>query len=97
MAYILPAEDDYSLRQFSAKALARAGHAVLDCAYGNDAMAEIMAKTSDFDLLLADIVRREFYGIVLARRVGEEILGLIVLFITGFFAVALHAKRTDLP
>ena len=53
MAHILLAEDDNSLRQFLAKALARAGHAVVDCADGNDAMAEIMAKTREFYLLLA--------------------------------------------
>ena len=56
MARILLAEDDDSLRQILAKALARAGHAVVDCADGDNAMAEIMAKTREFDLLLADIV-----------------------------------------
>ncbi|MBK19262.1 MAG: response regulator [Rhodospirillaceae bacterium] len=95
MAQILLAEDDDSLRQFLAKALVRAGHAVVDCADGNDAMAEIMAKTLDFDLLLADIVMPGLDGIELARRAGEEIPGLKVLFITGFAAVALHAKRAE--
>jgi two-component system cell cycle response regulator CpdR len=95
MAHILLAEDDDSLRQFLAKALARAGHAVVDCADGNDAMPEIMAKTSEFDLLLADIVMPGLDGIELARRAGEEIPGLKGLFITGFAAVALHAKRTE--
>ena len=56
MACILLAEDDNSLRQILAKSLARAGHVVMDCADGNNAMAEIMAKTREFYFLLADIV-----------------------------------------
>lgn len=95
MAHILLAEDDNSLWQFLAKALARAGHAVVDCADGNDAMAEIMAKTREFYLLLADIVIPRLDGIELARRAGEEIPGLKVLFITGFAAIALYTKRTE--
>ena len=71
MAHILLAEDDNSLRQFLAKALARAGHAVVDCADGNDAMAEIMDKTREFYLLLADIVIPRLDGIELARRAGK--------------------------
>jgi two-component system cell cycle response regulator CpdR len=96
MAHILLAEDDNSLRQILAKAPARAGHVVMDCADGNNAMAEIMAKTREFDILLADIVMLGFDRIELARRAGEEIPGLKVLFITGFAAIALYAKRTEL-
>ena len=95
MAHVLLAEDDNSLRQFLAKALARAGHAVVDCADGNDTMAEIMAKTREFYLLLADIVIPRLDGIELARRAGEEIPSLKVLFITGFAAIALYTKRTE--
>jgi two-component system cell cycle response regulator CpdR len=95
MAHILLAEDDNSLRQFLAKALARAGHAVVDCADGNDAMAEIMDKTREFYLLLADIVIPRLDGIELARRAGKEIPGLKVLFITGFAVIALYTKRTE--
>jgi two-component system cell cycle response regulator CpdR len=79
-------------RDFLAKALARAGHAVVDA---NDAMSEIMAKTSDFDFLLADIVMPGLDGIELAWRAGEETPSLKVLCITGVAAVALHAKRTE--
>ena len=46
-----------------------------------------------YDLLLADIVMPGMDGIELARRAGERIPGLRVLFITGFAAVALHARR----
>ena len=95
MAHVLLAEDDNSLRQFLAKALARAGHAVVDCADGNDAMAQIMDKTREFYLLLADIVIPRLDGIELARRAGKEIPGLKVLFITGFAAIALYTKRTE--
>ena len=94
MASILLAEDDESLRQFLARALTRAGHHVVDCGDGNDALAEIESETAHFDLLLADIVMPGLDGIELARRAGELLPGLKVLFITGFAAVALHAKRS---
>ena len=94
MASILLAEDDDSLRQFLAKALTRAGHVVVHCGDGNEALTEIEARNVDFDLLLADIVMPGLDGIELARRANEIIPGLKVLFITGFAAVALHARRS---
>jgi two-component system cell cycle response regulator CpdR len=94
MANILLAEDDDSLRQFLARALTRAGHNVVDCGDGNDALAHIETDTASFDLLLADIVMPGLDGIELARRAGETIPNLKVLFITGFAAVALHARRS---
>tara|TARA_R110000787_G_scaffold103459_4_gene210076 strand:+ start:463 stop:831 length:369 start_codon:yes stop_codon:yes gene_type:complete len=94
MASILLAEDDDSLRQFLAKALTRAGHVVVHCGDGNEALTEIEARNVEFDLLLADIVMPGLDGIELARRANEIIPGLKVLFITGFAAVALHARRS---
>jgi two-component system cell cycle response regulator CpdR len=94
MACILLAEDDDSLRQFLAKALTRAGHYVVHCGDGSEAMGEIEANAVEFDLLLADIVMPGLDGIELARRAHETIPDLKVLFITGFAAVALHARRS---
>lgn len=94
MARILLAEDDESLRLFLARALARAGHAVTDCGDGAVALRHLQAGDADFDLLLADIVMPGMDGIELARRGAEALPGLRVLFITGFAAVALHARRS---
>ena len=91
MARILIAEDDESLRQFLAKALANAGHEV-DTA-GDGLEAETSLSTSDYDLLIADIVMPGMDGIELARRACAERTGLRVMFITGFAAVALKARE----
>jgi two-component system cell cycle response regulator CpdR len=94
MAKILLAEDDESLRLFLARALTRAGHAVTDCGDGVVALQHLQEQGADYDLLLADIVMPGMDGIELARRGGGEALpALRVLFITGFAAVALHARR----
>ncbi len=92
MAKILLAEDDESLRQFLAKALQRAGHNVTHCGDGLDALEAV--ENDEFDLLLADIVMPGMDGIELARRSAERLPDLRVLFITGFAAVALHARRS---
>jgi len=91
MAKILLAEDDDSLRLFLAKALQRAGHDVVDKADGLTAMEAV--ENGEFDLLLADIVMPGMDGIELARRATEKMPAMRVLFITGFAAVALHARR----
>lgn len=94
MAEILLAEDDESLRVFLAKALTRAGHAVIHCGDGDEALTWVETRGADFDLLLADIVMPGLDGIELARRAAEILPNLRVLFITGFAAVALHAHRS---
>jgi two-component system cell cycle response regulator CpdR len=91
MAAILLAEDDDSLRGFLAKALGRAGHMVTSCRDGNEALAALEIRP--FDLLLADIVMPGIDGIELAQRATEHLPKMKVLFITGFAAVALNAKR----
>ncbi len=95
MANILLAEDDDSLRKFLAKGLIKAGHEVTECAEGLAALE--MVESADglrYDLLLADIVMPGMDGIELARRAADRIPGLRVLFITGFAAVALQARRS---
>lgn len=90
MARILLAEDDDSMRDFLAKALARAGHeieAVADGAQGLDALGEAAGA---YDLLLTDIVMPGVDGIELARRAAEVDPSLKIMFITGFAAVALN-------
>ena len=53
MARILLAEDDDAMRQFLATALGRAGHEVVSCPDGREALA---ALSTEYDLLIADIV-----------------------------------------
>ena len=88
MARILLAEDDGSLRGFLTRALERAGHQVIDCENGDDAIDAL--EHGPYDLLLTDIVMPEMDGIELARRATELDPDLKVMFITGFAAVALN-------
>ena len=91
MIRILLAEDDQVMREYLTRALERAGYAVTAVDRGTAAIP--LLETEPFDLLLTDIVMPEMDGIELARRAGELVSGLRVMFITGFAAVTLKAGR----
>lgn len=88
MAEILLAEDDDSMRGFLAKALERAGHSVVSCSQGDEALGKLDQQS--FDLLLTDIVMPVMDGIELARRTSARYPQMKIMFITGFAAVALN-------
>ena len=87
---ILLAEDDESMRGFLARALERAGYAVIACDDGAEAFARL--KEEPFTLLLTDIVMPRMDGIELARRASELDPDLKIMFITGFAAVTLNSE-----
>lgn len=89
MAKILLAEDDESMLNFLIMALARAGHKVVSCSDGQEAL-EILDQESGFDLLLTDIVMPGIDGIELAEKATEKSPDLKVMFITGFAGVAMQ-------
>jgi len=91
MARILLAEDDSSLRGFLTRALERAGHQVIDCENGDDAIDAL--EHGPYDLLLTDIVMPGADGIEVARVAAARQPGLRIMFITGFAAVALTAAQ----
>ncbi|MDO1557835.1 response regulator [Brevundimonas sp. 2R-24] len=91
MAHILLAEDDGSLRGFLARALERAGHTVVVCENGDEAVAAL--EDGHYDLLLTDIVMPGADGIEVARLAALKQPGLRIMFITGFAAVALTAAQ----
>ena len=88
MSRILLAEDDDSLRGFLARALERAGHEVVACADGDEAVTFL---DEPWDLLLTDIVMPGLDGIEVARQAAARHPALRIMFITGFAAVALAA------
>ena len=90
MARILLAEDDSSLRGFLTRALERAGHQVIDCENGDDAIDAL--EHGPYDLLLTDIVMPGADGIEVARVAAARQPNLRIMFITGFAAVALSAQ-----
>ena len=91
MARILLAEDDASLRGFLTRALQKAGHEVVDCENGDDAIDAL--DQGPWDLLLTDIVMPGADGIEVARIAAQRQPGLRIMFITGFAAVALSAAQ----
>ena len=95
MARILLAEDDHSLRGFLTRALERAGHSVVDCENGDDAIDAL--DQGPWDLLLTDIVMPEMDGIELAQRAAALAPAMRVVFITGFAAVALSRTTGVAP
>ena len=92
MARILLAEDDSSLRKFLARALERAGHHVVECDNGDEALTAL--EQDGFDLLLSDIVMPGADGIEVARVAASRHPGIRIMFITGFAAVALSAAQS---
>lgn len=83
MPKILLAEDDHALRQWLLKALREAGHTVIDCANGKDALLQLH-KHHDFDLLLTDIVMPGIDGVELAQKARALFPDMKTMFITGF-------------
>lgn len=93
MARILLAEDDDQLRIFLARGLERAGHSV--STVGDGAAALDLARASNFDLLLADVVMPKLDGIALAREVAQRQPGIRIMFITGFAAVVMRDETLE--
>ena len=82
---ILIVDDDLAILEYAGGVLEEYGYAVLTAS--NAASALVMLRSNEgIDLLFTDLVMPGFDGIELARRAGEEIPGLKVLFTTGYSA-----------
>ena len=90
MIRILLAEDDEAMRTYLARALERNGYDVSTAATGKQAFD--LVESGTFDLLLTDIVMPEMDGIELAQKAQALVPPPLVMFITGFAAVALQAN-----
>lgn len=82
MARILVAEDDNAVRELVTRIIASRGHeviAVVDGAYALEAVG-----SSQFDLLVTDIVMPRLDGIALALAVAKSHPELPILMMTGY-------------
>lgn len=82
MARILIAEDEVAVRTFICRALKLRGHETIGVADGGAAIVEL--ESSDYDLLLTDIIMPVMDGIALALKVTAEYPALPILMMTGF-------------
>ncbi len=90
MARILLAEDDTSLRGFVTGALEKAGHVVVPCVDGLEALEAHRKDPTLYDLLLTDIVMPGMDGIELSTIVKEIQPAIKIMFITGFAGMAVE-------
>ncbi|MBL8968229.1 MAG: response regulator [Spirochaetaceae bacterium] len=81
---ILFVDDDEALRNLVARLLERRGHRVLIAANAGEALLLAESHGSPIDLLVTDIVMPFMDGYRLARRLGEVLPGLRVLFASGY-------------
>lgn len=92
MADILIVEDDESVRFFTARALAAAGHHVETAEDGRDGLERLASRCGAFDLVLSDIRMPVMDGIEMAKTAASTYPGLKILLMTGY---AEQRERAD--
>ena len=84
MAQILIAEDEETLRELCARALATDGHQVKAACDGSEALDMLTGGEGKFDLLLTDIRMPIMDGIALSLAAARDYPDLTILLMTGF-------------
>jgi two-component system, cell cycle response regulator CpdR len=84
MARILIADDEDSMRQLVARAIAMDGHETITAQDGAEALEILTRSNGAFDLLLTDIKMPVMDGIALALAAARDFPRLTILLMTGF-------------
>jgi two-component system, cell cycle response regulator CpdR len=84
MSKILIADDEDSMRQLVARAIAMDGHETVTAQDGAEALEILTRADGGFDLLLTDIQMPVMDGIALALSVARDFPDLTILLMTGF-------------
>jgi two-component system, cell cycle response regulator CpdR len=84
MARILIADDEESMRQLVARAIAMDGHETVTAQDGAEALEILVRGNGQFDLLLTDIKMPVMDGIALALAAARDFPRLTILLMTGF-------------
>jgi signal transduction histidine kinase/CheY-like chemotaxis protein len=92
---LMVVDDEASVRRLAAGALRHAGHAVLEAAGAEEALA-LAAEAGPVDLLITDLVMSGISGGALAERLRALRPGLLVLFMSGYVP-GLPAQAPDAP
>jgi CheY-like chemotaxis protein len=84
MPRVLIVDDEDSMRQLVARALAMDGHDIMTASDGAEALEILGSTDSAFDLLLTDIQMPIMDGIALALAAARDFPDLTILLMTGF-------------
>jgi len=84
MSKILIADDEDSMRQLVARAIAMDGHETVTAQDGAEALEILTRADGRFDLLLTDIQMPVMDGIALALSAARDFPDLTILLMTGF-------------
>jgi CheY-like chemotaxis protein len=84
MPKILIADDEDSMRQLVARAIAMDGHETVTAQDGAEALEILTSADVAFDLLLTDIQMPVMDGIALALSAARDFPSLTILLMTGF-------------
>jgi two-component system, cell cycle response regulator CpdR len=84
MARVLIADDEESMRQLVARAIAMDGHETTMAEDGAEALEILVKNNGRFDLLLTDIKMPVMDGIALALAAARDFPKLTILLMTGF-------------
>ncbi|MBR1087521.1 response regulator [Bradyrhizobium manausense] len=84
MPKVLIADDEDSMRQLVARAIAMDGHETVTAQDGAEALEILTREDGAFDLLLTDIQMPVMDGIALALSVARDFPQLTILLMTGF-------------
>jgi two-component system, cell cycle response regulator CpdR len=84
MARILIADDEESMRQLVARAIAMDGHETTTAQDGAEALEILVRSNGAYDLLLTDIKMPVMDGIALALAAARDFPRLTILLMTGF-------------
>ncbi|MCP1762520.1 response regulator [Bradyrhizobium japonicum] len=84
MPKILIADDEDSMRQLVARAIAMDGHGTVTAQDGAEALEILTRENGAFDLLLTDIQMPVMDGIALALSAARDFPDLTILLMTGF-------------
>ena len=84
MARVLIADDEESMRELVARAIAMDGHETATAQDGAEALEILVRDSGAFDLLLTDIKMPVMDGIALALAAARDFPRLTILLMTGF-------------
>ncbi|WP_369720778.1 response regulator [Bradyrhizobium sp. LLZ17] len=84
MPKILIADDEDSMRQLVARAIAMDGHEIVTAQDGAEALEILTREDGAFDLLLTDIQMPVMDGIALALSAARDFPELTILLMTGY-------------